>query len=56
MRIVAISDTHGHHRDIPYIPDGDVFVLAGDFLYFGEQNILDDFYLWLINCRILIRY
>lgn len=53
MRIVAVSDTHGEHRNVPYIPDGDIFIHAGDFLNFGQEtmiafgNILGDFYKWL---------
>jgi len=53
MRIVAVSDTHADHRDIPYIPDGDVFIHAGDFLNFGYEtdylggDILGDFYKWI---------
>lgn len=47
MRIVALADTHGDHRNIPYIPDGDVFVYAGDFLYYGDESALKDFYKWL---------
>jgi len=53
MRIVAIADTHGDHRDIPYIPDGDIFIHAGDFLNFGQEkmaafgDILGDFYKWI---------
>ena len=53
MRIIAISDTHGEHRNIPYVPDGDIFIHAGDFLNFGQEttnfgsNVLKDFYHWL---------
>src|SRR5262245_7879461 len=30
MRIVAVADTHTFHDDLGAIPDGDVFVHAGD--------------------------
>ena len=42
MRIVAISDTHGHHRELD-IPPGDVLVHAGDLTRFGERSELRDF-------------
>jgi predicted phosphohydrolase len=44
---VALADTHGEHRNIPYIPDGDVFVYAGDFLNYGDESIIGDFSMWL---------
>lgn len=48
MRIVCISDTHGHHRKIKSeIPEGDVLVVAGDITNTGELYQLKDFNLWL---------
>jgi len=53
MKIIAISDTHGDHRDVSPIPDGDVFIYAGDFLNFGQEktmfmgDVLGDFYKWI---------
>lgn len=35
MRLVAISDTHGHHEKLAALPDGDVLIHAGDFTCFG---------------------
>lgn len=35
MRIVATSDTH-FPFDASKIPDGDVFILAGDLMYYGD--------------------
>jgi Icc-related predicted phosphoesterase len=46
MRVVATSDTHGHHRAHP-IPDGDVFVHAGDITRAGEIETIIDFADWL---------
>jgi Icc-related predicted phosphoesterase len=42
MRIVAISDTHQKHRKIK-IPDGDVFICAGDITEFNrsKQHYID---------------
>lgn len=37
MRIVATSDTHFVFTP-DRIPDGDVFVLAGDFMYYGSPD------------------
>lgn len=47
MRIIAISDTHQKHRKIK-IPDGDVFVFAGDMTNFNrsKQHYID-FNNWL---------
>lgn len=36
MRIVAVADTHTFEADLGAIPDGDVFVHAGDLLRGGE--------------------
>lgn len=46
MKIVALADTHGHHRDLD-CPDGDVLVHAGDFTHHGQNQ--DDFIDWFIN-------
>ena len=48
MRLVMISDTHGRHDLIPDLPDGDVFVHAGDFMNSGlyPEEILS-FNRWL---------
>jgi hypothetical protein len=35
MRLVITSDTHGRHDLISDLPDGDVFVHAGDFMNSG---------------------
>lgn len=37
MRIVLISDTHGSHDSIP-IPDGDLFIHAGDLTSSGKSS------------------
>jgi Icc-related predicted phosphoesterase len=47
MKFVCVSDTHGKHRQIKNIPDGDVFLHAGDITNFGELQILEDFNDWL---------
>jgi predicted phosphohydrolase len=46
VKIVSISDTHSFHRRIA-IPDGDVFVCAGDITWRGELTILADFCDWM---------
>ena len=35
MRLVITSDTHGRHDLIPELPDGDIFVHAGDLMNSG---------------------
>lgn len=46
MHIVATSDTHEDHRKLK-VPDGDVFVHAGDFTFRGEKKYVKDFNDWL---------
>ena len=45
MQIIAISDTHGKHRDVE-LPKGDVLVHAGDFTVHGEKSVTLDFVNW----------
>ncbi|MEI5984893.1 metallophosphatase domain-containing protein [Sphingobacterium sp. PU5-4] len=45
MQIVAVSDTHGKHRDLK-IPDGDVFIHAGDVTRGGTKEQVVDFLEW----------
>lgn len=37
MRIVATSDTHSKHKQVP-VPDGDIFIHAGDLTPRGNHN------------------
>lgn len=46
LRFVAISDTHGRHRDIS-VPDGDVLLHAGDLTYSGTPHELREFNEWM---------
>jgi len=46
VRIVAVSDTHCCHNEIT-VPDGDVFIHAGDFLSFGDEIEFREFVSWL---------
>ena len=46
MRLVAISDTHGHHRKLK-IPAGDVLIHAGDYSTRGVYPELEDFICWM---------
>ncbi|KAF4319978.1 hypothetical protein G195_006745 [Phytophthora kernoviae 00238/432] len=47
LRVVCISDTHGKHRNIKNIPDGDVLLHCGDFTNRGTHNEIRDFNDWL---------
>ncbi|CAI5736183.1 unnamed protein product [Hyaloperonospora brassicae] len=38
MKVVCVSDTHGLHEEAAAVPDGDVFVHAGDFTDTGERD------------------
>ena len=39
-RIVCMSDTHGKHNDILYLPKGDVLIHAGDLTQYGETDVI----------------
>jgi len=49
MKLVMTSDTHTRHRKIRNLPEGDIFIHAGDFSNIGtlEPHILKDFNDWL---------
>jgi predicted phosphodiesterase len=51
VRFVCISDTHSqveNAKDLPFtIPDGDVFLHAGDFTEWGEIGKVIEFNEWL---------
>ena len=46
LTVVAISDTHGMHRNVQ-VPDGDVFIHCGDLCKYGQTNEVKDFAKWL---------
>ncbi|CAE8639441.1 unnamed protein product [Polarella glacialis] len=46
LRLVCISDTHGHHRELE-LPAGDVLIHAGDFTLHGKEEQARDFNAWL---------
>ena len=46
MKIVAIADTHGMHRDI-IVPRGDVLIVAGDITGHDDIEEVFDFNNWL---------
>jgi len=47
MRIVAVADTHTFERDLGVLPEGDVFVLAGDMLRGGTLDELQGVAAWI---------
>lgn len=46
MRFVAISDTHGMHRQLN-MPPGEVLIHGGDFCDLGKESQVYDFLDWL---------
>ena len=48
MKYVAISDTHGCHRQLD-LPAGDVLIHAGDVCDRGNQAHVDDFFEWFAD-------
>lgn len=49
MKLVCISDTHGMHRQIEQVPDGDVLIHAGDSLGVGTLEELADLDDWFAS-------
>lgn len=49
LRIVCISDTHGLHGKIPFIPPGDVLIHAGDLTNIGELKDIVSFRTFLAS-------
>lgn len=48
IRIVAMSDTHSLTRHLKFdVPDGDIFIHAGDFSATGKLNEIVEFNTWL---------
>ena len=45
-KIICTSDTHGSHWDVN-VPDGDIFVFAGDYTAMNSTTELEDFSAWL---------
>jgi len=50
LRVVAISDTHGMHRQVS-LPEADVLVHCGDFCKYGRMGEVEDFVEWLTEQR-----
>ena len=48
MKIVAISDTHGKHRNL-VLPEGDILIHAGDVSSMGKESEIKDFLNWFSN-------
>lgn len=46
LDLVAFSDTHGQHRLLYDVPEGDVLVFAGDMTEHGRLNEVKDFAEW----------
>ena len=49
MKIVCISDTHGHTNKDFHIPDGDVIVHAGDLTAHGSPDEFLKFIEWFVQ-------
>lgn len=46
MKILHISDTHSHHRQLQDLPAADVIVHSGDFTMVGTEAEVIDFMEW----------
>ena len=54
MKIIAISDTHTKHNQIPqnYLKDSDLIIHSGDVSSTGKKNEVKDFLDWFSNLPI----
>lgn len=46
MKILHLSDTHGFHRQLKYLPEADVIVHSGDFTMSGSYDDGEAFIRW----------
>ena len=46
-RLIICSDTHGYHKGIENMPEGDIFIHCGDNTIYGETWEMDNFLNWL---------
>jgi len=49
MKFIVISDTHGLHKDLANLPEGDVLIHAGDFCNHGTKDEAIKFLTWFNN-------
>lgn len=55
MKIVAISDTHGLHRQLE-LPEADMLIHCGDITMRGEWNIYNDFLNWIQDQKVKYKH
>ncbi len=53
MKILHISDTHGHHAEMTKLPEADVLVHSGDFTLTGSEAEAFDFLEWFCDLPYL---
>jgi Icc-related predicted phosphoesterase len=46
MKVISISDTHGSHKGLTNLPDGDVICHTGDYSARGDEYDLKQFMKW----------
>jgi len=51
VRLVVLSDTHGHHWELPKLPDGDVLIHLGDAANQGSLDDIRSFTHWISECQ-----
>ena len=49
IKLIVISDTHGQHRHLKNVPNGDILIHAGDISNVGERSQVEDFIEWFRN-------
>ena len=48
VRIVAVADTHRYHQEL-VVPEGDVFVHAGDLCRLGTVDEVEEAERWIAS-------
>eukprot|EP01060_Flectonema_neradi_P029314 TRINITY_DN401_c0_g1_i2.p1 TRINITY_DN401_c0_g1~~TRINITY_DN401_c0_g1_i2.p1 ORF type:complete len:295 (+),score=52.82 TRINITY_DN401_c0_g1_i2:42-926(+) len=56
LRIIHLSDTHGCHRSLKSMPEGDILLHSGDFTNSGTDGELADFNNWLGELRRIYKH
>lgn len=56
-RVVCMSDTHSLTPHLKFdIPDGDIFIHAGDFTKCGHDKEVNEFHNWLSKYKLPILF
>lgn len=49
MKLLHLSDTHGHHTELGKLPEADIIIHSGDFTMAGSETEAYDFMNWFCD-------